>query len=210
MVNMIQAFWQRNGFRTENNWYIENPLYEKFRNKGLPFKDELTILFKDIMADGKFAWAPSSGMLTSGIEEDGDGYRPYFEEGNVDIEKGSGDRDSEEGIGASVGVSSEFQQINLSSSQKNNSQKRTKKRRDVVCETTKKKKNFKVPTSKQIADAINKIASASESHSTIVSTFLVPGASIGEVMDEIQKMEMITNDPDFHSRYCQLMMFKPA
>ncbi|QHN82707.1 uncharacterized protein DS421_20g698130 [Arachis hypogaea] len=86
------------------------------------------------MADGKFAWAPSSGMLTSGIEEDGDGYRPYFEEGNVDIEKGSGDRDSEE----------------------------------------------------------------------------VPGASIGEVMDEIQKMEMITNDPDFHSRYCQLMMFKPA
>ncbi|XLT73190.1 hypothetical protein HN873_029616, partial [Arachis hypogaea] len=51
---------------------------------------------------------------------------PYFEEGDVDIEEGSGD--SEEGIGASVGVSSEFQHINLSSSQENNSQKSTEKR----------------------------------------------------------------------------------
>ncbi|XLT38453.1 hypothetical protein HN873_069745, partial [Arachis hypogaea] len=187
----------------------KNPLYGKFRNKGLPFKDELTILFKDVMTDGKFACVPSSGMLPSGIEENDDGYRPYFEEGHVDIEEGSGD--SEEGIGASVGVSSEFQHINLSSSQENNSQKSTKKRkRDVVCETTKKKKNFKVPASKQIADAISRIAFASESCSTIVSTFLVPGASIGEVMAEIQKIEMITSDPDFHGRCCQLMIFKPT
>ncbi|XLR35223.1 hypothetical protein S83_063123, partial [Arachis hypogaea] len=60
-------------------------------NKGLPFKDELTILFKDAMANGKFAWVSSSGMLPSGIEEDGNGYRPYFEKGHVDIEEGSGD-----------------------------------------------------------------------------------------------------------------------
>ncbi|KAL1299292.1 hypothetical protein AAHE18_18G098700 [Arachis hypogaea] len=179
-----------------NEWWerkqLENLLYEKFRNKGLPFKDELTILFKDVMVDGKFAWAPSSGN-----------------EGHVDIEEGSGD--SEEGISASVGVNSEFQHINLSSSQENNSQKSTgKRKRDVVCETTKQKKNFKVPASKQIADAISRIASASESRSTIVSTFLIPGASIGKVMAEIQKMEMITSDPDFYSHCCQLMMFKPA
>ncbi|MED6180143.1 hypothetical protein PIB30_007654 [Stylosanthes scabra] len=187
----------------------ENPQYEKFRNKGLPFKDELTILFKDNMADGKFAWAPSSGMLPSGIEEDGDAYRPYFEEGHVDIEEGSGD--SEEGIGANVGVSTEFQHINLSSSQENSSQKSTgKRKRDVVCDTTKKKKNSKALASKQIADAISRIVCASESRSTIVSTFVVPSASIGEVMAEIQKMEAITSDPDFHSRCCQLMMFKPA
>ncbi|XLT25796.1 hypothetical protein HN873_057088, partial [Arachis hypogaea] len=85
-----------------------------------------------------------------------------------------------------------------------------KRKRDVVYETTKQKKNFKVPVSKQIADAISRIASASESRSTIVFTFLVPGASIAEVMAEIQKMEMITSDPDFHSRCCQLMMFKSA
>ncbi|XLT55228.1 hypothetical protein HN873_047832 [Arachis hypogaea] len=146
-------------------------------NKGLPFKEELTMLFKDVMADGKFVWAPSSTMLPSGIEEDGDGYRPYFEECHVDIEEGSGD--SEQGIGASVGVSTEFQHIHLSFSQENNSQKSTEKRKkDVVCETTKKKKNFKVPASKQIIDAISRIVSASESRSTIVSTFLVPGACI--------------------------------
>ncbi|QHO10359.1 uncharacterized protein DS421_15g489160 [Arachis hypogaea] len=126
----------------------------------------------------------SMAMLPSGIKEYGDGYRPYFGEGHVDIEEGSGD--SEEGISASVGVNSEFQHINLSSSQENNSQKNTEKRkRDVVCETTKQKKNFKVSASKQIADAISRIASASESRSTIVSTFLVPGASIGKVMAEI-------------------------
>ncbi|XLR47907.1 hypothetical protein S83_032567 [Arachis hypogaea] len=106
------------------------------------------------MADDKFAWAPSSGML-SGIEEDGDGYRLYFDEGHVDIEEDS--RDSEEGI-----------------------------------------------------DAISRIASASESCSTIVSTFLVLGASIGDIMTEIQKMEIVTSDLEFHSRCCQLMMFKPV
>ncbi|XLT25004.1 hypothetical protein HN873_056296, partial [Arachis hypogaea] len=69
----------------------ENPLYEKFRNKGLPFKDELTILFKDVMVDGKSAWTPSSGMLPRSIEADGDGYRPYFEKGHADIEEYFGD-----------------------------------------------------------------------------------------------------------------------
>ncbi|XLT76765.1 hypothetical protein HN873_033039 [Arachis hypogaea] len=160
------------------------------------------------MADDKFAWAPSSGML-SGIEEDGDGYRLYFDEGHVDIEEDS--RDSEEGIGASVGVSTEFQHINLSSSQEIIVKRVWKKRkRDVGCETTKKKKNFKVPALTQFADAISRIASASESCSTIVSTFLVLGASIGDIMTEIQKMEIVTSDLEFHSRCCQLMMFKPV
>ncbi|XLR46811.1 hypothetical protein S83_031471, partial [Arachis hypogaea] len=129
----------------------ENSLYEKFRNKGLPFKDELSILFKDVMADVKFAWAPSYGMLPSGIEKDG----------HVDIEESSGD--SEEGIGASVGYSKEYDK------------------------------------KKERCDAISRISSASESRSTIVSTFLVSDASIAEVMTEIQKMEMITSDFDFHS-----------
>ncbi|XLT44200.1 hypothetical protein HN873_036804 [Arachis hypogaea] len=79
------------------------------------------------MADGKFAWAPLYGMLPSGIKEDGNRYRPYFEEGHIDIEEGFGD--SEDSI-----------------------------------------------------DVISRIASAFEPRLTIVSTFLVPGASIGEVM----------------------------
>ncbi|XLR08299.1 hypothetical protein S83_036237, partial [Arachis hypogaea] len=85
-----------------------------------------------------------------------------------------------------------------------------KKEREIWFVKQQKEKNFKVPTSKQIVDAISRIAFASESRSTIVSTFLVPGASIGEVMAEIQKMEMIISDSDFHSCCCQLMMFKFA
>ncbi|WJX35114.1 hypothetical protein P8452_23146 [Trifolium repens] len=30
---------------------MENPLYSKFRNKGLPFANELTTLFKDVVAN---------------------------------------------------------------------------------------------------------------------------------------------------------------
>ncbi|XLT94520.1 hypothetical protein HN873_016182, partial [Arachis hypogaea] len=89
------AWYKFFGKETGLEWDILNiPLMHQMN-------DELTILFKDVMADGKFAWAPSSGMLPSGIEEDGDGYQPYFEEGHIDIEEGSGD--SEEDIGASVG-----------------------------------------------------------------------------------------------------------
>ncbi|XLR03327.1 hypothetical protein S83_069525, partial [Arachis hypogaea] len=60
------------------------------------------------------------------------------------------------------------------------------------------------------SDAISRIVSASESYSTIMSTFLVPGVSIGEVMAEIQKIETITSDLDFYNRCCQLMIFKLA
>ncbi|MED6117796.1 hypothetical protein PIB30_113200, partial [Stylosanthes scabra] len=73
-----------------------------------------------------------------------------------------------------------------------------------------KKTKIKVPPSKQIADAITKIAYASESRSAAVNTLIVPGSSIGDVMAEIQKMEVITSNPDWHSRCCQLMMQKPA
>ncbi|MED6141289.1 hypothetical protein PIB30_101880, partial [Stylosanthes scabra] len=160
------------------------------------------------MADEKFAWAPSSGILPSGIEANGDGYHPHFEDANLDIKEGSGD--NEEDIGDSVGVSIELQHINLSSYQENSSQKSTeKKKRVVICDAKEKKKKIKLPTSKQIADAISKIASAFETRSTIVNTLVVPGTSIGEVMDEIQNIEAITNVADLHS-CCQLMMLKPA
>ncbi|MED6143930.1 hypothetical protein PIB30_010594 [Stylosanthes scabra] len=169
------------------------------------------MLFKHVMADGKFAWAPSSGILPNGIEENGDGYRPHFEDANLDIEEGS--RDSEEDIGDSVRVSTELQHINLSSSQESSSQKSTeKKKRVVICDAIEKKKKIKLPASKQFVDAISKIASASasETRSTTVNTVVVPGTSIGEVMVEIQNIVAITNDANLHSRCCRLMMFEPA
>jgi len=48
----------------------ENPLYEKFRNKGLPFANELTTLFKDVVANGEYTWAPSCRVLPCVFEND--------------------------------------------------------------------------------------------------------------------------------------------
>ncbi|KAK8632693.1 hypothetical protein V6N13_073078 [Hibiscus sabdariffa] len=92
----------------------ENPKYEKFRNKGLPFYNELTILFKDVAVTGEFASAPSFKILPNELGgNDGD------EEGvhrpspiDLDMEEVFGDSED-----ASVGATNEFIGINLNSSQ---------------------------------------------------------------------------------------------
>jgi hypothetical protein len=48
----------------------ENPLYENFRNKVLPFANEITTLFKDVVANGEYTWAPSCGVLPCVFEND--------------------------------------------------------------------------------------------------------------------------------------------
>jgi len=60
----------------------ENPLYEKFRNNGLPFANELTTLFKDTVANGEYTWAPSCGVLSCVFEND---------DNDVMVVEGSGD-----------------------------------------------------------------------------------------------------------------------
>ncbi|KAK8554160.1 hypothetical protein V6N12_031133 [Hibiscus sabdariffa] len=101
-----------------NEWWeqkiAENPKYEKFRNKGLPFYNELTILFKDVAVTGEFASAPSFKILPNELGgNDGD------EEGvhrpspiDLDMEEVFGDSED-----ASVGATNEFIGINLNSSQ---------------------------------------------------------------------------------------------
>ena len=71
------------------------------------------------------------------------------------------------------------------------------------------KKNVKVPASRQIADAISKIVSASKSCSTVVNNLVVPGSCIGEVMTKIQNTEAITGNFDWHARCCKLLLEKP-
>jgi hypothetical protein len=90
----------------------ENPLYAKFRNKGLPFANELTTLFKDVVANGEYTWAPSCGVMPSGVDND-DVYRPCLDNIDLDVQEGSGDSED-----ASVGATNEFANIGLNSSQK--------------------------------------------------------------------------------------------
>ncbi|XLT27898.1 hypothetical protein HN873_059190 [Arachis hypogaea] len=123
------------------------------------------------------------------------------------FEKGTeeeGSENSEKNVNASVG-------INLSSSQKNSCQISNEKRKRIgICDMTDKKRKIKVPPSKQIANTINRIAFASELYSVVVSTLVVSGLSIGDVMTEIQKIEAITNNPNWHFWCYQLMMQKQA
>ncbi|KEH33587.1 hypothetical protein MTR_3g448480 [Medicago truncatula] len=53
----------RLGWNFEKNIVDENPQYAKFRDKRLRFAHQLTTHFKDVMANGEQAWAPSSGVL---------------------------------------------------------------------------------------------------------------------------------------------------
>ncbi|XP_028754258.1 L10-interacting MYB domain-containing protein-like [Neltuma alba] len=76
---------ERNTVSTPDDWWekkiVEVPGYEKFRERGLQFRAELTQLFGSVAATGPQSWAPSSMTLPSeGVPEN-------------DMEEGSGDSD---------------------------------------------------------------------------------------------------------------------
>ncbi|XP_020235077.1 uncharacterized protein LOC109814947 [Cajanus cajan] len=136
----------RNTVDASDEWWdkkqMENPLYGKFRYKGLAFANNLTTLFKDVVANEKFSWAPSSGILPNDIGED-DVYRPCFESGDINLEEGSGD--SEEIIPTSAGMSSELRNINLSTFEGNNSERSIGKRKRVGASEKNESKKVKAP-----------------------------------------------------------------
>ncbi|KAI9116900.1 hypothetical protein K1719_011899 [Acacia pycnantha] len=200
----------KNTVEAPDDWWAEkiteNPQYEKFRYKPLPFAHELNILFKNVPT-GPLALVPSSGTLPNGTNPDvpNDTNPDVFplnvgaNDGSVNPDEGSGDCDEKPGTAAAV--SGELQSVNLNTSQGNSSEgnngkgKEKRKRVEVI------NKKKKVPTSKKIADAISRIAAASESRAQAMAR-----TSISEVMAEVQKMEAITSDPDWHSRCCQLLL----
>ncbi|XP_028760824.1 uncharacterized protein LOC114719479 [Neltuma alba] len=93
----------------------EVPVYEKFREKRLQFRAELTQLFGTIVATRPQSWAPSSMTLPSeGVPED-------------DIEEGSGD--SDEVLEVSIGISGEFNLVTFN----DNSGGNTVIRQETIC-----------------------------------------------------------------------------
>jgi len=168
----------------------EKPLYEKFRNKGLPFASELTTLFKDVVANGEYTWAPSCGALPCVFENDDDD--------DVVAVEGSGDSED-----ASVGATTEFANIGLNSSQKTDGQKSGEKRKRAVRADKPSKK--KASASSKIAEAVSLIAETCRSRNDVVGN-----ASIGEVMVELHTMDEVSNDLYLHAQCCNLLMFKPA
>ncbi|XP_039686372.1 L10-interacting MYB domain-containing protein [Medicago truncatula] len=84
---------ERNTFDAPDEWWenkqLENPLYGKFREKGLPFANQLTTLFKDVVANGEHAWAPSSGILPN--EDCGTDVGQDVNNIDLDVGEGSGE-----------------------------------------------------------------------------------------------------------------------
>ncbi|XP_045828372.1 L10-interacting MYB domain-containing protein-like [Trifolium pratense] len=194
-VDAPDAWW-------ENKVLIcENPLYGKFRDNGFPFAHELTTLVKDVVANGEFSFAPSSGILPpneySG-NDDEDEYCPCLKNLGLDVEEGLGDSED-----ASVGATTEFANINLNTSQGAYSQVSGQKRKRASGAEKKGKKKF--TPSVAIAEAVKEIAETCKSRNDAISN-----ASIGDVMAEIQSMDEVMCVLEFHTMCCQLMMFKPA
>ena len=176
----------------------ENPQYAKFRSKGLPFAHQLTTLFKDVVATGQHAWAPSSGILPTGTDVDVDGYRPSLEDIPVEMDNNSGDSED-----VNAGDNEDPTRINLSATQRNASQVNGEKgKRDSSSTKIRKAKDS---AASRIANAVQVIA---ESYHSRNATDPVP--SIGEAIAELHTLDDVVNDPEWHAQCCQLMMSKPA
>ncbi|XP_057426611.1 L10-interacting MYB domain-containing protein-like [Lotus japonicus] len=198
----------RHTFDAPDEWWerkiMENPDYEKYREKGLPFAHDLTILYRDVVATGEHAWAPSSGVLPNGVQDANDGYRPSLENLGPSREEGSGDSEDD-----SVGATNGLAGINLNSSQGNVSQgvesQRTGEKRKRVSYSEKGKSKKNSIASSRIADAVNVIAETCKSRNDAVDN-----SSIGEVLGELQTIKEVSTDLEFHTKCCLLMMHKPA
>ncbi|XP_054790964.1 uncharacterized protein LOC129296381 isoform X2 [Prosopis cineraria] len=59
-------------------YHGENPLYEKFRQKGLRFARELTFIFRDVLAIGETLSVPSATQ-TQIEDDDEDVYHPTID-----------------------------------------------------------------------------------------------------------------------------------
>ncbi|KAK9006884.1 hypothetical protein V6N11_019215 [Hibiscus sabdariffa] len=161
---------------------------------------EQKIAVYDVAATGEFAWAPSSGILPNGLGgnegDKEDVYRPSPID--LDMEEDSGDSED-----ASVGATNEFTGINLNSSQGTINQSTEGKRRRVGQAKKFKKKKFNV--NEQIDEGVSVTANSCKSRDVREAS-----TSIGEVLDELQTLDGVANDPVFHTNCCQLVMFKPT
>ncbi|KAL5187397.1 hypothetical protein HKD37_05G013090 [Glycine soja] len=171
---------------------------------GLPFAHKLIDLFKDVVANGDFQWAPLSGILPTSVKVNmNDGYRPSLKGIGLDLEEGSSDSED-----ASVGATYAFEGIHLNNSQGIVSQgigsQKSREKRKIINHTEKLSKT-KATTSSRITDAISVIVEACKSHNEVMAN-----ASIQEVMNKLKALPELQKDLLFHTQCCNLMMLKPA
>ncbi|XP_028754204.1 uncharacterized protein At2g29880-like [Neltuma alba] len=219
---------ERNTVSAPDDWWerkiVEVPGYEKFRERGLQFRAELTQLFGSVAATGPQSWAPSSMTLPSeGVPEN-------------DMEEGSGD--SDEILGAPTGISGEFNSVtfndNSGGSGGNTRMRRENSRggrstggsRPSSSLGVKKKGESmkkKNTATMKIADALSKIAQANENDSQreyeeiseararkIEEEACAYEMSIAGVMEHLNEVDEVVDDPDLFGWCTTLLMREQA
>ncbi|XP_028789218.1 uncharacterized protein LOC114745235 [Neltuma alba] len=198
----------------------EVPGYKKFRERGLQFRAELTQLFGSVAATGPQSWVPSSMTLPSeGVLED-------------DMEEGSGD--SDEILGAPTGISGEFNSVTFNDNS-GGSRGNTRMRQETIREgrstglssslgVRKKVESMKKKptTTMKIADALTRIAQANENDSQreheeiskartrkLEEEARAYEMSIAGVMEHLNEVDEIVDDPDLFGRCTTLLIDKP-
>ncbi|KAK8612596.1 hypothetical protein V6N13_092707 [Hibiscus sabdariffa] len=164
----------------------------------------LNQVFKDVVATGEFAWAPSFGIFLNGLGGNDSGEEDVYHPSSIDMDMEEGSGDNED---ASVGAINKFTGINLNSSQGTINQNSERKRRRVgQGEKLKNKKvHVNVNVNVQIAEGVSVIANSCKLHDVRDAS-----TSIGEVLAELQTLDEVAIDHVFHTNCCQLMMFKLA
>ncbi|XP_050374692.1 L10-interacting MYB domain-containing protein-like [Argentina anserina] len=145
---------------TEERWSQIIGEFARFKKKGISpeFETKLDILFSDITATGKHAWAPSSSIPIPNSLEEGD---------NVNYVEGSGDSDERD-------VS--------------NYTRSSKRKRSERALKDKEKVPKKVGGVAQLAKEIGRMCSAIESRSTTSSIVNNARTSITEVMKDVTSL----------------------
>ena len=183
----------------------ENPACGKYRHEGLPYARELTYLFKDKIATGEFAWAPSSRELPDGYDEY-DQNNEGFESVGLDRNEGSGDSDDPT-IGAdfndySVGVGN----MNINTSQGAGSARSGEKRK----RGGERARKGKSDNATRIQEHLKSMTSAVESHAAAIVAKKEDPYSIGVAMTKLHKLKLVMENPDFYARCCEVLMKKEA
>ncbi|XP_028768148.1 L10-interacting MYB domain-containing protein-like [Neltuma alba] len=185
---------EKNTVSAPDDWWerkiVEVLGYEKFRERGLQFRAELTQLFGSVAATGPQSWAPSSMTLPSeGVPEN-------------DMEEGSGD--SDEILMAPTGISGEFNSVTFndnSGGSGGNTGMRRENSRGGRSTSGSRPSSSLGREYEEISEArARKIEEEARAYET----------SIAGVMEHLNEVEEVVDDPDLFGRCTTLLMREQA
>ncbi|XP_054801500.1 uncharacterized protein LOC129305518 [Prosopis cineraria] len=170
----------------------ENPLYGKFRYKGLRFARELTLIFKDVMATGETLFVPFATQTQ--IEDDDD----------EDVEEELNLSDT----AAPMGVTGELLDLNVTTNIGGTSGDRSQGKRKRVVGIGGRKKQ-KVPALMKIADAMSEMAKDNKARTETVNKILANDLGVSEVVAHLNRLPEVFGDKNLHWRCVNLVLYKP-